>query len=53
MSGPADKSYGVHVAKLAKLPDELIKRAEEILSKYEKMVIILKILKQVLKYHLI
>ena len=36
MSGPADKSYGVHVAKLAKLPDELIKRAEEILSKYEK-----------------
>lgn len=35
MSGPADKSYGVHVAKLAKLPNDLIKRAEEILSKFE------------------
>lgn len=33
--GSIDKSYGIHVAKLAKLPDELIKRAEEILKKYE------------------
>lgn len=33
--GSIDKSYGIHVAKLAKLPNELIKRAEEILKKYE------------------
>ncbi len=33
--GSIDKSYGIHVAKLAKLPDELIKSAEEILKKYE------------------
>ncbi len=33
--GSIDKSYGIHVARLAKLPDELIQRAEEILSKYE------------------
>ena len=30
-----DKSYGLHVAKLAKLPDELLRKAEEILNKYE------------------
>ena len=30
--GSIDKSYGIHVAKLAKLPDELIKRADEILK---------------------
>ena len=34
--GSIDKSYGIHVAKLAKLPNELIKRAEEYLNKYEK-----------------
>ena len=34
--GPIDKSYGIHVAALAKLPDSLIKRADEILSVYEK-----------------
>ena len=33
--GSIDKSYGIHVAKLAKLPDELIKRADEILKIYE------------------
>ena len=33
--GSIDKSYGLHVAKLAKLPDELLKRANEILSSYE------------------
>lgn len=33
--GSIDKSYGLHVAKLAKLPDELLKRANEILSTYE------------------
>ena len=34
--GSVDKSYGIHVASLAKLPDSLIKRADEILSVYEK-----------------
>lgn len=29
--GATDKSYGIHVAKLAELPGDLIKRAEEIL----------------------
>jgi len=33
--GSIDKSYGIHVAKLAKLPSSLIKRANEILSVYE------------------
>ena len=33
--GSVDKSYGIHVAKLANLPDNLIKRATEILSVYE------------------
>lgn len=33
--GPADKSYGIHVAKLADLPPDLIKRAEEILETLE------------------
>ena len=33
--GSIDKSYGIHVAKLAKLPDELINRANEILKSYE------------------
>jgi len=33
--GPADKSYGIHVAELAELPKELIKRANEILLALE------------------
>ncbi|WP_195891908.1 DNA mismatch repair protein MutS [Neobacillus dielmonensis] len=33
--GPADKSYGIHVAQLAELPPELIKRANEILTALE------------------
>ncbi|HHT38802.1 MAG TPA: DNA mismatch repair protein MutS [Mollicutes bacterium] len=33
--GSIDKSYGIHVAKLAKLPTSLIKRANEILNVYE------------------
>ena len=33
--GSVDKSYGIHVAKLAKMPDELLKRANEILNDYE------------------
>lgn len=34
-SGPADKSYGIHVAKIAGLPEELLKRADAILTKLE------------------
>ncbi len=34
--GAVDKSYGIHVAALAKLPESLIKRADEILNVYEK-----------------
>ena len=33
--GSIDKSYGIHVAKLANLPDSLIKRANQILNVYE------------------
>ena len=33
--GPADKSYGIHVAKLAQLPPTLITRAAEILAQLE------------------
>jgi DNA mismatch repair protein MutS len=33
--GPADKSYGIHVAELAELPNELIIRAKEILESLE------------------
>ncbi len=33
--GAADKSYGIHVAKLAGLPDQVIKRAREILTNLE------------------
>ncbi len=35
-NGAVDKSYGIHVASLAKLPEELIKRADDILDVYEK-----------------
>ena len=35
-NGPVDKSYGIHVASLAHLPESLIKRADEILNVYEK-----------------
>lgn len=34
--GAVDKSYGIHVASLAKLPKSLIARADEILNIYEK-----------------
>lgn len=33
--GAADKSYGIHVAKLAGLPDKVVKRAKEILANLE------------------
>lgn len=35
-SGPADRSYGVAVARLAGLPDEVVRRAGEILKMLEK-----------------
>lgn len=35
-NGPADKSYGIHVARLAQMPNELLDRAQNILSGYEK-----------------
>ncbi|MBO0476543.1 DNA mismatch repair protein MutS [Vagococcus sp. DIV0080] len=35
MTGSADKSYGIHVAKLAGLPDELLVRSSEILAHLE------------------
>lgn len=34
--GSVDKSYGIHVAKLAGLPNDLIQRADSILKVYEK-----------------
>jgi len=33
--GPADRSYGIHVARLAGIPDEAVKRAGEILKELE------------------
>lgn len=36
MNGPADKSYGLHVAKLAGMPASLIKEAKVILQELEK-----------------
>ena len=35
-NGPADKSYGIHVARLTKMPEELLDRAQNILDGYEK-----------------
>ncbi|EBA5302121.1 DNA mismatch repair protein MutS, partial [Salmonella enterica] len=35
MEGPADKSYGIHVAKIAGLPSPLLERAATILSALE------------------
>ncbi len=36
LKGGTDKSYGIHVAKLAGLPSAVIKRAQEMLQKLEK-----------------
>jgi DNA mismatch repair protein MutS len=33
--GPADRSYGIQVARLAGLPDEVITRAKDVLTKFE------------------
>ena len=35
-NGPVDKSYGIHVAKLANMPKKVIDRASIILKEYEK-----------------
>ena len=35
LDGPMNQSYGINVAKLASLPDEVISRAKEILAKLE------------------
>ena len=34
-AGTADKSYGIHVARLAGMPDEVIERSREILTNLE------------------
>jgi DNA mismatch repair protein MutS len=34
--GPADKSYGIQVARLAGLPESIISRAKEVLANLEK-----------------
>ena len=36
MEGPSDKSYGIHVAEIAKLPSSLIARAKQLLDVLEK-----------------
>lgn len=35
LPGPSDQSYGIHVAKLAGLPSQVLLRAEEVLNKLE------------------
>ncbi len=35
VTGPADKSYGIHVARLAGVPGEVIERAKELLAQLE------------------
>jgi len=40
--GPTDKSYGIHVAKLAHLPSEVIKRADQLLNGYENKGVVIK-----------
>jgi DNA mismatch repair protein MutS len=34
-NGAIDKSYGIHVARLAGMPEDLLKRADEMLNEYE------------------
>ena len=36
VDGPADHSYGIHVAQLAGVPDEVCKRAEQVLANIER-----------------
>jgi len=35
VEGPADKSYGIHVARLAGVPREVVQRAQQVLSQLE------------------
>lgn len=35
LKGPADKSYGIHVARLAGMPDELLDHSQEVLDELE------------------
>src|SRR5574344_293330 len=35
VNGPIDKSYGIHVARLAKMPEDILNRASNILNEYE------------------
>ncbi|MGH9515149.1 MAG: MutS-related protein, partial [Terriglobales bacterium] len=35
LPGPADRSYGIEVAKLAGLPEEVIRRARQVLAEHE------------------
>ncbi len=36
VEGPADRSYGIHVARLAGVPDEVCRRAEQVLANIER-----------------
>jgi DNA mismatch repair protein MutS len=36
VEGPADRSYGIHVAQLAGVPDEVCRRAEQVLVNIER-----------------
>jgi DNA mismatch repair protein MutS len=36
VEGPADRSYGIHVAQLAGVPDEVCRRAEQVLENIER-----------------
>ncbi len=36
VAGPSDRSYGIHVAKLAGVPDEVCRRAQEVLRQLER-----------------
>ena len=46
VDGQADKSYGIHVAQLAELPEKIITRAQEILSSFEQQSAKLTVTKQ-------
>jgi DNA mismatch repair protein MutS len=35
LPGPSDRSYGIHVARLAGLPNAVVTRAEHLLSEFE------------------
>lgn len=45
--GSADKSYGIHVAKLAQMPESFIKRAEQLLAQFEEKLSVQPVLKEI------